>query len=176
MPSPSDHLLQETRFLDKLYDADSMMLIPSSVASGFVVLLGGDRHNNPNPILNADLSLAFLSLTQGNVLDACFGVVNPSAVRRGPATPASQSAREGKAMLDECAQTTSTESFQRAAVSAYCDAFQLVIIHCDQMNRLNCITRCFLSRRIRKKTERNLQEAFMGLAKAIAETPTAHSY
>eukprot|EP00339_Tiarina_fusa_P024618 CAMPEP_0117077922 /NCGR_PEP_ID=MMETSP0472-20121206/54930_1 /TAXON_ID=693140 ORGANISM="Tiarina fusus, Strain LIS" /NCGR_SAMPLE_ID=MMETSP0472 /ASSEMBLY_ACC=CAM_ASM_000603 /LENGTH=161 /DNA_ID=CAMNT_0004804431 /DNA_START=206 /DNA_END=691 /DNA_ORIENTATION=+ len=159
--SSKDHLLKESKFLDKLYDAESMMLIKGSVASGFIVLLGGGDKRKGS---TADLSLAFLALTQGNVLEACFGVANPS---RREDTPASRAARDAKLMLDDCA---ATDAFRRGAVQAYCDAFQLVVIHQDQMGRLNCITRCFRAKKIRKKTERNLREAFMGLAKACSES------
>jgi hypothetical protein len=105
-----------------------------------------------------------MALTQGNVLDACFGVVNPS---RRENTPATRSANEAKALIDGCA---TSDSFRVAAVEAYRDAFQVVINHRERMDRLNCITRCFGTKKIRKKTEQSLRESFLGLAKAIGES------
>jgi hypothetical protein len=132
-----------------------MMLIKEAIASGFVVLLGGHGDSNKTR-KNCDYGLAFMALTQGNVLDACFGVVNPS---RREDTPATCSANEAKALIDGCA---TSDSFPVAAVEAYCDAFQVVINHREHMDRLNCITRCFEEKKIRKKMDQSLRESFLG--------------
>eukprot|EP00980_Cylindrotheca_fusiformis_P024518 scaffold11979_cov130-Cylindrotheca_fusiformis.AAC.6 len=95
MPS-NELLLNENEILNKLYDPDCMMAIELSVARGYIALLGGLDHEN------ADLSLSFMSLTQGNVIDACFGVVDAS-IRRRETTPATRSATAAKQLLDECA-------------------------------------------------------------------------
>ena len=110
------------------------------------------------------MSLSFMALTQGNVLDACFGVVNPS---KRDDTPAYRSAREAKELLDECA---TTDKFRQVAVETYRDAFEVIVEHRVQMSRLNCITRCFKTKKIRKKTERNLAATFSDLAKAVGES------
>jgi hypothetical protein len=161
--SSSDALLKESQVLRKLYDTESMMLIKKGIASGFVVLLGGHGDSNKTR-KDADYGLAFMALTQGNVLDACFGVVNPS---RREDTPATRSTNEAKALIDGCA---TSDSFRVAAVKAYRDAFQVVLNHREQMGRLNCITKCFRTKKIRKKTEQDLRESFLGLAKSIGES------
>jgi len=157
MPSSKDPLLKASDILGKLYDEESMMSIEKSVADGFVVLLGGGQ-------ANGDVSLAFLALTQGNVLDACFGVVNPT---RRDDTPAYRAARDGKFLLDECA---TTDEFQRTAVEAYFEAFQVVSDYRSKMSKLNCITRCFREKKIRKKAQKKLVAAFTDLGRAIGES------
>jgi hypothetical protein len=165
--SSKDALLEENKVIGKLYDSESMLAINHSVASGFVVLLGGieDAKGKSDRKKDAGISLGFLALTQGNVLDACFGVVNPS---RREDTPASRSTREGKELLDDAA--LASDSIRGVAVEAYCAAFQVTINYNDKMGRLNCITRCFKSKKIRSKAEKSLRAAFMDLAEAIAET------
>jgi hypothetical protein len=162
MPS-NELLLRENEILNKkLYDADAMMSIKKSVAHGYIALLGGlDK--------SSDLCLSFMALTHGNVLDACFGVVDAS-VRRREETPATRSAKAAKELLDECAATTNSDKFQQLAVTAYCTGFEEVVAHNNKMGKLNCITRCFRSKKIRKKTENQLRAAFIDLAKAVAES------
>jgi hypothetical protein len=162
MPS-NELLLKENEILDKkLYDADAMMSIKKSVAHGYIALLGGlDK--------TSDLSLSFMALTQGNVLDACFGVVDAN-IRKREETPATRSAKAAKELLDECAATTNSDQFAEIAVTAYCTGFEEVVAHNNKMGKLNCITRCFRSKKIRKKTENKLRAAFTELAKAVGES------
>lgn len=165
--SSKDALLEENKVIGKLYDSESMLAINNSVASGFVVLLGGIEvaKGKSNRKKDAETSLGFMALTQGNVLDACFGVVNPS---RREDTPASRSTREGKEILDDAALVS--DSIRGVAVEAYCKAFLVTINYHDKMDRLNCITRCFKSKKIRSKAEKSLRATFKDLAEAIAET------
>jgi hypothetical protein len=165
MSTNKDPLLKASDVLDKLYDPDSMMSLKPSITDGYLVLLGGGRAKKKKKGSGKkDVSLEFMALTQGNVLEACFGVVNPS---RKDDTPAYRAAREAKELLDECA---TTDKIRRTAVGAYCDAFQLIVDYRGEMDRLNCITKCFRAKKIRKKTERNLVAAFSELAKAVGES------
>jgi hypothetical protein len=157
----------------KLYDAESMMLIERNVANGFVVLLnngstnggssGGKEKKKTKSETQEDNSLAFMALTSGNVLDACFGV--QQAGKRGEDTPAKRKAQDAKNMLDAAA---STEAFCNLAVEAYRDAFEIVVEYNDDMNQLNCITKCFQAGKLRTNTEEKLEKAFANLAQAIA--------
>lgn len=180
MPSSADRLLPaENQVYAKLYDAESIMAIPGNVANGFVVLL----HGGPPPSKSSssktkqsppqdDVSLAFMALTSGNVLDACFGVSQPSRrVTAGDRTPAGRAAADAKALLGECDtnDTTHEETFKRTAVRAYGDAFKVVVVHADKMQKLNCFTRCFRTKKIRTQTEKDLREAFAQLAQMINE-------
>jgi hypothetical protein len=165
--SSKDALLKRNKVIGKLYDSESMLAINLSVASGFVILLGGvevAKGKKSHRKKDADISLGFLALTQGNVLDACFGVVNPS---RREDTPATRSAREGKELLDDAALVS--DSIRGIAVEAYCEAFRVSMHYSEKMGRLNCISRCFKSKKIRCKAEKSLRAALIGLAEAIAD-------
>jgi hypothetical protein len=124
---------------------------------------GGDDDGN---------SLAFMALTCGNVLDACFGVTNPSARRTGEdsSTPARRNAQAAKDLLDECATTA---SFRRTAVAAYRDAFGAIALHDEQVRKLNCFTRCFRARKVRRDTEDRLHAAFASLVQAVEESSSS---
>jgi hypothetical protein len=183
--SAGDRLLPaQEKVYGKLYDADCMIAIDGSVANGFVVLLNNGassvspkskgknskkKSKKSQGADHGDNTLAFMALTSGNVLDACFGVTNPSASRRED-TPARRQAQAAKDLLEDCA---TTDSFRSTAVEAYCDAFKAVIVHDKEMRKLNCITRCFRASKVRRETETNLRSAFSSLAKAVAESPSS---
>jgi hypothetical protein len=160
---------------DKLYDAESMMQIKITVANGYVTLLNNGatspksngkkkkKKSPKNKKKNDETNLAFMALTSGNVLDACFGVEQAS---RREDTPARRKAQAAKDLLDECA---TTESFRDVAVETYYNAFKIVIDHHEQMNKLNCFTRCFRAQKIRNGTIDNLAAAFSNLVNAVGE-------
>jgi hypothetical protein len=163
----SDRLLTREQLHGKLYDAGSMMEMNSSVAKGFVVLLSGGppgTNNQESSDENEGLPLAFMSLTSGNVVEACFGVKNPSL---RDDTPARHSAREAKGLIDE---SDTTDSFRQIAVSAYCKGFETVIDYNEQMDKLNCFTKCFQAKKIRSETEAKIRAAFVPLVTAIGDS------
>mmetsp|Transcript_105899 Transcript_105899/g.296436 ORF Transcript_105899/g.296436 Transcript_105899/m.296436 type:complete len:168 (-) Transcript_105899:311-814(-) len=163
--SSADALLQENRTLHKLYDAECMMSISETVAHGYLVLLGGASESAGQAAAqNKDISLAFMALAHGNVLDACFGV---QTAGRREETPASRAAREAKQIIEESG--TSSDSFRVGAVQAYTEAFEAVIEYRRKYDSLNCITRCFRTKKLRKTCETKLRESFLNLAKALAE-------
>jgi len=162
----SDRLLTRTNLHSKLYDAESMLDVDQSVANGFVVLLNGGpatQSSDPNTE-DENLPLAFMSLTSGNVIETCFGVVNPSL--RGD-TPARRSAREAKELLDE---NDTTDSFRQIAVGAYCEAFKAVIDYNDQIDKLNCVAKCVRSKAVRTESEAKIRSAFDPLIVAIEDS------
>ena len=125
-----------------------------------------------------DVSLAFMALTSGNVLDACFGS-NTSLGSTRQRTPASRAVSDAKWLLQECDDNIvdddgGSESFRKTAVHAYCDAFKVVVVHNDKMKKLNCFTRCFKTKKIRVESEKNLQGAFEQLATVINEQPPSN--
>ena len=169
----------------KLYDVECMMAIKESVCNGYVVLLKGRplspanntnteshekskkkiNNNNNNDDENDDSdALAFLALTSGNVIDACFGVAN---TRSTSSTPTSRSVNDAKTLLEE--NCLKTDTFRRTAIAAYCDAFQVTIVHHEKIRKLNCLTRCFRSRKIQRQTGTNIKTAFIPLIMALEE-------
>lgn len=163
-------LLQESQTLEKLYDAECIMSISATVAQGYLVLLGGVEEPGKTPATatatataNNEVSLAFMALAHGNVLDACFGVQNAS---RRQDTPAFRAAREAKQMIEEHG---TSDTFRLVAVQAYANAFRAVIAYRNKYDKLNCITRCFRTKKLQAKCEKDLREAFWKLAKSVAE-------
>jgi len=169
----TDRLLTKEKLHAKLYDVGSMMEMDRSVATGFVILLNGglpsskcssEMKNSNRNNENKGLPLAFMSLTSGNVIDACFGVKNPSL---RDDTPARRSAQEAKELLDN---RDTTDCFRQIAVSAYCEAFGTVINYNEQMDKLSCFTKCFRSKKIRDETEEKIRAAFASLVIATRDS------
>jgi len=145
-----------------LYDAESMMAISKSIARGYLVLLGSINDKNSQED-KRDISLAFMALVHGNVIDSCFGIRGPPFQ---PETPASRVVREAKGTMNKCGQS---DAFRVVAVEAYIQAFETVIMYRKQYKRTNWISRCFRSKMLRERCEAQLRESFLGLALAIAE-------
>jgi len=162
--SPTDQLLNTKDLHSKLYDVGSMIEMKRSVASGFVILLNGGPASPSTSDGNEGLPLAFMSLTSGNVIEACFGVENP-VIRDD--TPARRSAREAKTLLGE---HDTTDSFRQVAVSAYCEGFKAIIDYNEQMEKLNCLSKCFRSKKIREETEQKVWRAFSPLVTALQDS------
>ena len=159
----SDRLLKKENLHNKLYDVDSMLEMKKSAANGYIVLLnGGPASQKSNE--DEGLSLAFMSLTSGNVLDACFGVVNPSL---RDDTPARRSAREAKILIND---HDSADSFRKVAVRAYCEAFKTVIRYNEKMDKMNCFIKCFRSKKVRSEAVEEIQAAFHSLVVAIGDS------
>lgn len=140
------------------------MEMKPSVASGFVILLNGGPASPSTSDGNEGLPLAFLSLTSGNVIEACFGVEN--LIIRDD-TPARRSAREAKTLLGE---HDTTESFREIAVSAYCEGFKTVIEYNKQMDKMNCFTKCFRAKKVREEYEQKIRRAFSSLVRALDDS------
>lgn len=160
----SDRLLKKSDLHSKLYDASSMMEMKRSVAAGFVILLSGGPTSSDAGNENEGLPLAFMSLTSGNVIDACFGVENTS---RRDDTPARRSARDAMTLLDD---RDTTDSFRQIAVTAYCEGFRVVINYNEQMDKLNCLSKCFRSKKIREQSEQKVRRAFSSLVTTLEDS------
>jgi hypothetical protein len=166
MSSSKDSLVPDhSSILARLYDPEALLSIKPAVINGFIVLLGDahDKHGNKAK-RQADLSLSFLALTEGNILEACHGVVNPS---RRENTPASRAARSGKDLLGDIAMENT--GFPKIAVEAYCEAFHMALKYDADIQKLNCITRCFRKKNIYKKAVKNLRVPFTRIAVAAGE-------
>jgi hypothetical protein len=182
--SAQERLLKDSPTLEKLYDAECVLEIEPAIARGFIVLLGGaserrsssssggkatganNNNNNNNNNNEADLNLAFLAITQGNVVDACFGV--PISGSRKDNSPASAKAKTGKELIDDAA--ISSDPVRQIAVNKYREAFREAIACENKIRNLNCFVRCFRYKKLRGKSEKKLHDIFSELAKAIDET------
>ena len=165
MPSKDALLPDHSSVLGRLYDPEAMLSIKPAVAQGFISLLGDAQDSQGKKARKqADLSLSFLALTEGNVLEACHGVVNAS---RRENTSATRAVRAGKDLLGDIA--LANDSFPRIAVEAYCEAFHVVVNYDEDLRNLNCITRCFRKKSITKKAEKSLRSAFVKIAEAAVD-------
>lgn len=174
----------------RLYDAESLLEIPRDVASGFLILLSGGNFNKKSTkkkqkktvettggektsegstdIDESTLSLAFLALTDGNIVDACFGVQQRGRGRsRGDTSSRAYNAsRAAKEAIAEASH--SSDAVRRMAVEAYGNAFRSVVEYQSELHDMNFISWCFRYANVHKAAEKHLNESFERLNEAIA--------
>jgi hypothetical protein len=183
----SQALSTTTNTIFRPYDSQELLAMDRNVANGWIIFLGGCRSQGSKDARKKkkggdnegegtenkkaegpkSFDLAFLALTSGNVIDACFGVKThvsaAEADRR--ADRAARTANVVKTMLKEVDR--SSEAVREIAVTAYIKAFQVVVQYDQDMKSLNFITRCFRWKPIRHRAEESLFEAFQPLNEAF---------
>lgn len=149
-----------------LYDPVAMMELKSSICQGYLTLLSGTseraKSGDDKETRERAMELAYASLADGNVIDACFGMRIASKENSFATT----SIKEAKNAIDEAA--TSSERVERVAVEAYKSGFQTVIETNSRLDKLNIFTACFLEKKIRRKATSKLENDFLQLEQAIA--------
>lgn len=150
---------------DPLYEPVSMLEIRQDVAEGFLILLSGRDDTTDN-----DNSLAFLALTDGNVIDTCFGARSP---RQASATMetvlAARRAARAKALLKNTAESSQeNNNLKELAIETYATAFQIVMDYQRSTSRLNCCIKCCLQRKLHRTAVRDLSQTFHPLLEAVA--------
>merc|ERR1712150_175210 len=104
--------------------------------------------------------------TEGNVLEACFGLPASSAIiRNGKSNRTGTHVRHIKTIIADAA--ASSEGFPKLTVGTYLKAFEIVISTHEQRDQLNCITRCFYTRGLNKKAMNELKLTFGRLQETI---------
>ena len=173
-----DPLVTQTAL--RLYDPVCMLDINRDVASGYLILLqGGPTGISPQKkrrskrdrtsvsvtgdIDDDSLSLAFMSLTDGNVLNACFGAPTQ---RVEASSPAYQMAQQAKGALGNAAETS--DAVRLLAVETYAKAFRIVLHYDDQLSQISPCCRCFKQGKLHTDAEADLQAAFQRLSEAVA--------
>lgn len=154
--------LQEKRVV--LYDPDAMIEMKSALCQGYLTLLTGACEQSKRKGQVADesaMTLAFLSLTNGNVVDACFG----SSVSSKPSDQVKELIKEAKDAIDDAAHNN--ERVERIAVSSYKKAFETVVDQNKKLEKLNIITACFCEKKIRLNAVTQLHQDFRPLEQAI---------
>mmetsp|Transcript_14544 Transcript_14544/g.26337 ORF Transcript_14544/g.26337 Transcript_14544/m.26337 type:complete len:187 (-) Transcript_14544:102-662(-) len=165
-----------------LYDPICMLEISRDVASGYLVLLMGgqdkitsspekkrrgkrDRRpstTTPESEIDDDtLNLSFAAITDGNVVNACFG-----APSQPSSSPSYQMARNAKAALAHASD--SSDSLKVLAVQSYAAGFRVVMDYNDQMAKLSPCSRCLKEAAIHKAAELDLEASFRTLSEAVA--------
>ena len=155
------------------YDFDCMLGISSSVANGYVILLTGGKAAGPALDTEGRVKksetcresenslLGFLALTEGNVVDACFGV-HAVAIKKSSAM---QQVNKVKSLL--LAASDDNNDIRQLAVETYRGAFEILLQYQGKLRKLNFFTRCFRYRGLVRDTSTNLQRAFEELSDAL---------
>ena len=179
-----------------LFDIDSALEIPKDVADGFLILLTGGlnsardikknkTHGSGNgngsgsgngstapqsPPDQSSINLAFAALTDGNVIDATFGVESTGGVKRSKntSTHAFNAARAAKMAILDAA--ISTDSIKKLAVESYAKCFEVVISYHLDLETIGFITWCIKHQKVRDTANRDLMEAFIPLHEVIASS------
>jgi hypothetical protein len=162
----------------KLYDASVMLELPKSVCEGYVTLLTGGAAAAEQPATQrqttraddddkeqAALPLAYAALTGGNVIDACFGARPGSSTAQQARTLSTTLTKEAKDKLDQVAEED--ERVEKIAVLAYLQAFRTIIKMHKDISKLNIITACFCTKKIRTKATAQLAIDFSQLEQAL---------
>ncbi|GKY95978.1 hypothetical protein MPSEU_000558300 [Mayamaea pseudoterrestris] len=155
------------------YDLDCMLNVSTSLANGYIVILAGGAPKES--VLNAqgcvvnqpiekeadNIVLGFLALTEGNVIDSCFGV--------SPVTSKMSSSRKYVERLKSLLLSAADENddIRRLAVDTYIEIFGVLLQYQGQLRNLNCFTRCFRYGRLRRQAQANLERVFETLKHAI---------
>jgi hypothetical protein len=157
-----------------LYDASCMLQVDAQMGHGFVIILGGmtaippsnkkkqSRGKNKIDDDNA-VMLGYLALTEGNVIDACFGIKNQAD--RGKKSSVEQS-KKVKRLITNAAD--SSDSVRRLAVETYRKAFVHVLDFHKEVAKLNFFTKCFSYGKIQHEAEMSLKDDFAQLQEAVA--------
>ena len=130
-----------------LYNDECILSIDIDKAKGFLVLL-------------QQKELAFSALTDGNILDACLGA--QPLRRSGERYLLTREAKNALITTSE-----SSESFPELAVATYKKSMEIVVNHHEKIQKIWICCRCFLSNQVRRRSKRNLKDAFKVLEEAI---------
>ena len=166
-----------------LYDPNSMLELSSSLCQGYVTLLSagkaseqarGGHSGSSNNIDNNHIELAYASISDGNVIDVCFGVTSYSSASKASASTL-QRIKDAKEIIDDLINSDLNHNdddeneiaFEETVVRAYCTSFQHIIQMQDRMKRLNVFTKCFCSQRMRHQTIQSIRENFYPLQQNI---------
>jgi hypothetical protein len=176
-----------------LYDYESTLNITRDIADGFLIFLSGGSNSaklmkkqsskkkpksERNKALSksdsaqqqmsdSDILLAFAAITDGNILDATFGVHTCGGIKRHKDTSeiAYNRARAAKDALREAAD--SSEEIRRLAVVTYCRCFENVISYHHGLDELNLLSWCYKHQKVYDKARVDLKETFNGLSEAV---------
>ena len=189
--------LTSERNVFPLYDANSMLNMSSDVAHGYVVLLSGEAYapeaqqessknkpktspdtpkttlesQTPSFSSESDIMLGFLALTEGTVIDSCFGVKNSPRNVESDDDSTSSSAKQKKhiralkSVLSEASYTS--EAIPKIAVDAYRAAFQEVLNFQREVDKLNFFSFCFRYGKLQCKSQASLKRIFQQLEETL---------
>ena len=163
-----------------LYDPDSMLELSPSLCQGYVTLLSygktseqakGGTNSDSNDKNNIKIELAYAAITDGNVVDVCFGIVSYSCASKATASTM-QRIKDVKGIIDDLANSDFDHGdeieVEGMVIQAYCTSFESIIQMHDRIKRLNFITKCFCYQRIRHQTLQSIRENFDTVHQKVA--------
>lgn len=169
----SVHSSKETSLLAgklQLYDPSCMLELDQQMAQGYAILLTGAQEQSRKHKKKSSsgpsqqtVMLGFSAMTEGNVIDACFGLTSGAPSQRG-----SQQVKDVKNALGEASMNN--DKIPRIAVMAYSTAFKVILSFKSEVSKLNFFSKCFKYAAIQKQATEALQEAFAPLHDALAES------
>mmetsp|Transcript_9057 Transcript_9057/g.12539 ORF Transcript_9057/g.12539 Transcript_9057/m.12539 type:complete len:211 (-) Transcript_9057:194-826(-) len=174
--------------LPRFYDPDATLEVKPEIAHGFLVLLTNGaiatrkKKSKKTKFMESDsafgesllqlledeeqISLAFLALTDGNIVDACFGIQKHVQGRpKNQPSPAENEARSCKEALRDAADMSDIVRFR--AIEAYRDCFRVVIEYNEILRSLGMASWCLKHCSVRTEATERLEEAFKILEEAV---------
>lgn len=113
------------------------------------------------------ISLAFAALTDGNVIEAMFGVESNGGIRgKNTSQVAFNAVRDAKQALMDA--SSSSESIKQLAVETYCKCFEVILQYHLGLESVGFIMYCIKQHKIRETAVEDLEKAFQQLNEAVA--------
>jgi len=172
-----------------LFDVDATLSIPRNVADGYLILLSGGmksakalrdgmkakranggESSSQSFETNREMSmvkLSFAAITEGNVVEATFGVECTGGMRKGKNTSekAFNNSRRMKAALVDA--SIASEGIPTLVVNTYIRSFEVVSTYHMKIEQLGFISWCWRHQKIREMSITDLKKAFEPLKEAL---------
>jgi len=153
------------------YEPDATLEISRDSAEGFIILLSDGKENaqgltQGSQATGNDISLAFMSITDGNVIDACFGNSPMGGLKFKGSEYAVKSASTAKSMIRDAVEESPPSTSERLkvlTVKTYKECFQIVVKYNDKIKKNSILSWCFKAKQIRKDAEKSLEDCFKDL-------------
>ena len=145
-----------------LYDMSALSSLDAQIASGYVALLTPSKAGKKKKDRENAYMLAFLAITEGNVVDACFGL---QAFSKDRDHNGAVFCRRAKSLIAEAADTS--DAVSKLAVDTYREAFVIVMETQQKIKKINFFVRCFFSAGMLRRQRESIQESFQRLEEAI---------
>ena len=114
------------------------------------------------------VAFAFAALTEGNAVNAVFGVESNGGMKRGKNTSeqAFNAANQAKAALMDA--SLSSDSICELAVETYAKCFEIIVNFGISLDKIGYISYCMKSQKVREEATQELQRVFDPLNEAVA--------
>jgi hypothetical protein len=146
-----------------LYDMTALLEVAPHVAQGYVALLTPTLAGKSQADQENAYTLAFLALTEGNVVDTCFGIstyTTNNDDHKGAAF-----ARRAKNLIGLAGDVS--DNVSTLAVDTYRQVFETLVDMHQKRRRLFFLWRCFMSGSIQRRGKDKIRKAFTPLEEAL---------